>query len=131
VGLPVDPSLPTERVRALLKSAMLFYQCRGTLHALKTYLEIYTAGEVTVLERRARNFVLGAKNVLGMETALGAANQPNLILVRICVPVEELERTRLDRNMYLQKMKDIVRSMVPAHVIYQVQCEFQMKDKGS
>jgi phage tail-like protein len=125
IGLPVDENLPVERIRALLGSAMLFYQRRGTIQALKTYLEIYTAGEVSIVEKRSRNFVLGLGSRMGFETALGTANHPNMVTVRVCVPQGELERMRFTPSMYQQKLYEIVRQMVPAHTVIEVQCDFQ------
>lgn len=124
VGLPVDPSLPVERVRALLKQAILFFQCRGTVRALKTYLEIYTAGQVEITERRARNFVLGPAGTLGQDVALGSNNQPNTVQIAIRVPGDELERCGYSAAMYQQKMREIVRAMVPAQTIFEVSCAF-------
>jgi phage tail-like protein len=124
VGVPVDASLPMDRMRSLLRSAMMFYQRRGTFQALKTYLETYTGGKVTIIERRARNFVLGEKCRLGVDVALGEKNQPNLLQVEINVPREELERSGFSTDMYVRKMKEIVRSLVPAQIIFEVQCEF-------
>jgi phage tail-like protein len=125
IGMPIDNTLPTDRIRALLRSAMLFYQCRGTNQALKTYLEIYTGGTVKITEKRSINFILGVDSRLGMESALGLSNHPNRITVWVCVPSGELERINFTREMYLQKLREIVRQMVPAHSIVDVQCEFQ------
>jgi phage tail-like protein len=125
VGLSVDKSLPLERVRALLKSAMIFYQQRGTLQALVAYLETFTGGEVHVLERRARNFILGKQCNLGVEIALGKENQPNSLLIEVAVPPEEIIALKLSNDMYQRKINDIVRSLVPAHTIFDVHCEFR------
>jgi phage tail-like protein len=125
IGMPVDEALPLPRMRALIKSAMMFYQCRGTGHALRTYLEIYTSGQVDIVEWRARNFVLGATTVLGVESALGIGNHPNSLSVRARIPAAELERTQYTEAMYRQKITDIVRWMVPAHVAFDVKCEFE------
>ena len=124
VGLPVDSLLPVERVRAILKNAMVFNQCRGTRQALQTYLEIYTSGKVEIQEKRSKNFILGEKSDLGVEIALGKENQPNSILVRIQVPTGELERIDYSEEMYQQKMMTIVKTMVPAHTVFDVACVF-------
>jgi len=124
VGLPVDSLLPIERVRAILKNAMVFNQCRGTRQALQTYLEIYTSGKVEIQEKRSKNFILGEKSDLGVEIALGTENQPNSILVHIDVPAGELERIHYSQEMYQRKMMSIVKTMVPAHTVYEVNCVF-------
>jgi phage tail-like protein len=124
VGLPIDATLPLERQRSLLKSAMMFFQYRGTYQALKTYLEIYTSGTAWIIERRAKNFVLGETTTMGVETALGTDNRPNTVKIQLSVPVCELERTHYTEEMYTRKMTEIVRWMVPAHTIFDVKCEF-------
>jgi phage tail-like protein len=124
VGLPVDSLLPIERVRAILKNAMIFNQCRGTRQALQTYMEIYTSGKVEIIEKRSSNFVLGQKSDLGVEIALGKENKPNSILIKIHVPAGELDRIQYSKDMYQRKMMSIVRNMVPAHTIFDVHCIF-------
>jgi phage tail-like protein len=125
LGLPLDSSLPLERMRTLLKNAMMLFQCRGTLQALKIYLEVYTAGEVTILERRATNFVLGPAAGLGMEVALGRDNRPNSVQINLRVAESELSRTQYSRETYQHKIMDVVRTLVPAHVSYDVNCMFE------
>jgi phage tail-like protein len=124
VGLPVDSLLPIERVRAILKNAMVFNQCRGTRQALQTYLEIYTSGKVEIIEKRSKNFILGNQSDLGVEIALGKDNQPNSILIYVHVPAGELERIHFSEEMYQRKIMSIVRNMVPAHTVFDVHCVF-------
>lgn len=124
VGLPVDETIPLERMRALLRNATMLFQRRGTGQALKTYLEIYTSGQVEIQERRAANFVLGPAATLGNEIALGTANQPNTVLLRLDIPNAELERTGYTAQTYGQKIKLLVRDIIPAHVKYDVECNF-------
>lgn len=124
IGMPVDASLPLERVRSLLKNALMLFQCRGTLLALKTYLEIYTAGKVQITERRAVNFVLGPSARLGMDVALGRHNQPDTLSITVVTAPTELERTKYTAETYQRKISELVRTLVPAHVIYDVTCEF-------
>ncbi len=124
LGLRADPLLPVDRVRRLLKNAMLLFQCRGTNQALKTYLEIYTSGEVGIIEHQAKNFVIGQDTALGMGIALGTDNRPNLISISLRVPESELTRTHYSEDMYNRKMAEIVRTLVPAHTFFNVDCEF-------
>jgi len=128
VGLPVDSLLPIERVRNILKNAMVFNQCRGTRQALQTYLEIYTSGEVEIIEKRSKNFILGDQSDLGVEIALGKENQPNSILIYIRIPPGELERVHYSEDMYQRKMMSIVRTMVPAHTVFDEICTFLLKE---
>ena len=124
LGIPQDDLLPIDRMRLLIKDAMFLFQCRGTTAALKKYLEIYTSGAVEITERRARNFVLGEKSTLGVDIALGLKNQPNSVFIRLRVPRSELARTKYTDEMYQRKMVEIVRTQIPAHVFFEVICEF-------
>ena len=124
LGLPVDESLPIDRVRILLKKAIMLYQYRGTYQALKTYLEIYTAGEVEIEEQRARNFVLGRGSTLGVDVALGTDNRPNSIIVNLRLPESELERNQYSQEMYHRKIIEVIRAMVPAHTSIRLTCDF-------
>jgi len=125
VGLPLDSSLPMERMRAMLKQAIMLFQCRGTYQALQTYLEIYTNGKVAIKERRSQNFILGPENRLGVNVAVGKDNQPNSIFINLMVPQEELLRSGYSETVYKNKMQEIIRAMVPAHTIFDVTCAFE------
>ena len=124
LGLSVDTSLPLSRVRSLLKNAMMLYQYRGTSQALKSYLEIYTDGEVDIIEQRSKNFILGKDSSLGVDIALGSENQPNSILINLRMPKSELERAQYSEEMYQRKINKIVRTMVPAHTNVNAKCAF-------
>jgi phage tail-like protein len=124
LGLHVDELLPLVRVRKLLRNAMMLFQRRGTFQALKTYLEVFTAGEVDIMEYQAKNFILGADTSLGMGIALGTENQPGTISINLTLPQSELNRTQYSEEMYQRKISEVVRSFVPAHTIYRVKCEF-------
>ncbi|MBI9043731.1 MAG: hypothetical protein JEZ06_04550 [Anaerolineaceae bacterium] len=128
VGLPMDSTLPLSRVRRLLKSAIMLYQFRGTVPALKKYLEIYTAGKITIIEKRARNFHLNENSRLGVEIALGKDNQPNSLIIIMHVHETELERMNYSVEMYLKKMHEIIRLLVPAHTVFKVDCKFDALD---
>jgi len=125
VGMQVDDLLPIDRVRNLLKKTMMFFQRRGTFQAVKTFLEIYTAGEVDIVEYQAKNFKLGQDNILGMGIALGTDNRPNTISINMNLPETELTRTRYSEDMYQRKMMEIIRAMVPAHTVFHVNCVFR------
>lgn len=131
IGLPLDKTLPIERMRALIKQAIMLYQCRGTCQALRTYLEIYTDGQVNISERRARNFVLGRDTSLGLDVALGTENMPNSVRINLQIPPGELTRSGYTDTMYQRKMHDIVRSMVPAHTVFEITCDFESQAVSS
>lgn len=131
IGLPLDGSLPMERMRALLKQAIMLFQCRGTSQALRTYLEIYTDGQVNIVERRARNFILGKDTSLGLDVALGTENMPNSVRIAMQIPQGELERSGYSESMYQRKMHEIVRTMVPAHTVFNITCAFEAQTVSS
>jgi phage tail-like protein len=131
IGLPLDDSLPMERMRALIKHAIMLFQCRGTYQALRTYLEIYTDGQVNIVERRAKNFVLGKDTGLGLDIALGTENMPNSVRIALQVPPGELLRSGYSESMYQRKMFEIVRTMVPAHTVFDITCAFEAQTVSS
>jgi len=124
VGLPVDESLPLDRMRKLLKNVIMLFQRRGTLQVLQVFLEIYTTGNVVIVERRATNFVLGEDASLGMEIALGRDNRPNSVTINLDIPETELEREQYTESIYKKKIESLVRGMIPAHVSFQINCAF-------
>jgi phage tail-like protein len=124
IGLSFDDLIPVHRMRSLLKTAIIFYQQRGTLPALKTYLEMFSGGKVSIVEKRASDFVLGSQGKLGVERALGSENQPNSILIDIQIPAEELNQVKLSAEMYKNKIMESIRALVPAHTAFKVNCEF-------
>ena len=124
MGMPVDEFMPEDRKRRLVQSAMFYFQQRGTKAALQDYLQVYTNGEVEIIEKRARNFVIGKEGRLGVEVALGKQNKANMVLVRIKVPREELERLALSEKMYRMKLEETVRNFIPASAYYEVDYEF-------
>ena len=125
VGLPIDDFLPLNRVRNLLNNALQIFQLRGTVKALQMFLEIYTESPVQITEHRSDNFVLGTKNQLGLERALGQNNQPMAVSIDLQVPKTELKRSQLSKTMYTKKIEDLIQTMVPAHIRFDVRCEFQ------
>ena len=131
IGMPLDNSLPMERMRALIKQAIMLFQCRGTYQALITYLEIYTDGQVHINERRAKNFVLGKDTGLGLDVALGTDNQPNSVSFNLQIPIAELERSGYSESTYQRKMVEIIRAMVPAHTVFNITCAFDAQTVAS
>ena len=130
IGMTFDERLPADRKRKLLNSAMVMYQQRGTLESIKTYLKAYTDREAEVIEKRSRNLVLGGGSKLGVETALGRSNQSNTVKVNIQVPDEDLAVMNYSKGMYLRKLTDTVRTLVPAHAFVDLNCEFIEPEKA-
>ncbi len=124
IGMTFDERLPVDRKRKLLSSAMVMYQQRGTLESIKTYLKAYTDRDAEVIEKRSRNLILGGGSKLGVETALGKGNQSNTVKINIKVPDEDLAKMNYSKGMYLHKLTDTVRTLIPAHAYVDLNCEF-------
>jgi phage tail-like protein len=123
-GVPLDDFLPIDRTRELLRHALTIYQLRGTAQALEEFLKVYTGGEVQITEHRASNFVLNQDNRLGLGRALGKQNQAMKVIVDLQVPQDELTRSGLNSTQFRKKMAEVIQTMVPAHILFDVNCEF-------
>ena len=124
LGLEIDDSFPKEKRRKLLKTAVSFYHCRGTLKSLILFLEMYSGGKVTVHELKAKNMALGKDALLGEGIALGKENKPNTVSITLTASRNELSRTGFSEEVYTQKIKHFVRKIVPAHTVFTVNCRF-------
>lgn len=124
IGFPAQPDLPQERVRKLLRNAMALFQTRGTLGALRTFLEITTEGRVILIERRANNFVLGRGAYLGSGTALGKDNKPDTVTIDLTVPESELALTKTNRNQYHERVSASITEFIPANVFFDLRVHY-------
>lgn len=124
MGLTTEMDLPDDRMRKLLRQGVSLFQSRGTLNALKTHLEIITAGKVHIREQRAANFSLGNNSSLGVSIALGRKNQPNTVMIHVEAPESELKRLNYSEEMYHRKIKSIITALVPAHVFFDLECSY-------
>jgi phage tail-like protein len=125
VGITWDESLPEERKRELLHSAVDLYRSRGTRKALIDYLTLYTQGQVEVIENRAKNFVLGKSAPLGKTIALGRQNLPHSFSVRVKIGREELfqrmgETQVNPEKLFQQRLEAIIEAQKPAHTTFEV-----------
>lgn len=118
IGFPSTLDLPVARRRKLLRNAMILFQTRGTMKALKTFLEITTEGQVVVIERRANNFVIGKTAYLGMGTALGIHNRPDTISIDLSVPESELSVVSNDISRYRERVARSIQEFIPTHVSF-------------
>lgn len=125
VGMEIDESFPKDRIRRLIKTAIPFFQSRGTAQSLKMFLEMYSGGQVDVRERKAHNMLIGGPMGLGDGIALGVENKPNTIMVTMNVPSSELERTGFTEEKYSAKIKSFIRQIVPAHTVFSLSCIFE------
>jgi phage tail-like protein len=134
IGITWDDSLPEERRRTLLQSAVGLYQARGTRQALLDYLALYTHGQVEIFEHRALNFVLGKAAPLGTTIALGRQNLPYSFSVRVRVPRAEILRQLGEaqvqpEKLYRQRLEAIIDSQKPAHTTFDL--DLQIIDNGN
>jgi P2-related tail formation protein len=127
-----------EKQRRLLSSIIWLYRKRGTKHALQEYLEILTGHPVEIVERRAKDFRLGATARLGVGIALGSGNVPHTFAVHVQLdPIrrpegmdeegwaQEKERREGERR---QLIEQLIASEKPAHTLYTV--DFEVLDEN-
>lgn len=115
VDLTLDERWPLERRRALLANAMSLFRQRGTRRGLARYLELYTGGQVEIVEHRAENFTLGAASRLGPRLALGASNVPHTFTITVRLPGDDLGLSDEEAHRLLARMIDAEK---PAHAAY-------------
>ena len=127
-GLELDKSLPEDRQRQLLSSAVSLYRQRGTRQSLKKYLEIYTGGDVQIIEHRGNDFKLGKQTRLGAGIALGTGNQPHTFTVRMSLPplpaaMDKEERTLQEKRQRMA-IDTIIQQQKPAHTRYRLVIDY-------
>jgi len=83
---------------------------------------------VQIEEQRADNFVIGERDKLGEDIALGTNNHPDFVHVRLQVSKAELERSGFSAAMYQRKMQEIIRTMIPAHTRFEVHGVFDAQN---
>lgn len=122
LDLALDERLPLDRQRRLVQSAVSLYRQRGTKSGLQKFLEIYTGGQVEIIEHRARNLRLGPDARLGPGIALGRTNVPHTFTVKLRLPplsegADDRERARkaLERR---RAIETLIESEKPAHTAY-------------
>lgn len=126
LDLDIDERWPEERLRRLLRWAIALHRSRGTKWGLLKYLEIYTGQQAEIIERRARNFVLGAEARLGPGIALGQGNTPHTFTVKLKLPPveaeDEKERKRQE-ELRRRTIESIIEMQKPAHTVYSLEIE--------
>lgn len=129
--LTLDGTWSEGQQRELVRSVMWLYRRRGTRVALQRYLEILTQQPVEIIERRAKNLVLGAKGRLGVGVALGTGNVPHTFTVRVRLPAvepppglsdeaaaREVARLEAEKRALLERLIDAEK---PAHTSYRLE----------
>jgi phage tail-like protein len=123
LGLELDDRLAQDRQRELIRWAFWLYRRRGTRQALKKYLEIYTGGDVQIVEHRATDFRLGPESRLGFGIAMGTGNRPHSFSVSLRVPPlqsEDGDRRETGRRRMIEA---IIEAEKPAHTDYTLHME--------
>lgn len=122
LGLSLDPAWPESQRRALLKAARRLYQKRGTAAGLREYLEIYTGGEVQIIEHRADNFVVRSRADLGNSIALGRGNRPHTFTVIVRLPPDVRGDGTQDQE-WQRRISGIIDKEKPVHTTYTLHIE--------
>ncbi len=128
LDLKVDDELPVAVVRRLVAKAVPLYRRRGTRSGLQELLEIYSGGQVQIVERRANNLRLGKSARLGHGVALGVRNQPHTFTLYIKLPPipEDPAAPQLaerQRNRRRERIRALIELEKPAHVTYTLDVE--------
>ncbi len=138
LDLTLDPEWPEPQRRALLKAARRLYQKRGTARGLQEYLEIYTGGQVEIIEHRADNFVVRKRAELGNSIALGRGNRPHTFTVIVRLPaalrgddsLRSFDRLKTPQaqdsaqdDYWRQRITAIIDKEKPVHTTYALQIE--------
>lgn len=116
--LALHEHLPEERQRSLVREIVPLYRRRGTRQGLQRYLEIYTGGEVYIIEQRAENFCLGSGARLGPGIALGRNNHPHTFTVMLRLPEEEA-----GNPAWIADICSLIETEKPAHTAYTLNVE--------
>lgn len=122
VGAYWDETVPEERRREMLRMAASLYQRRGTRGALQDFLQIFSAGDVRIIERPATNLVLGSATHLGIKTALGTDNSPDTFSVEMKIHPQQFNlpknlNAKQVKEMMHKKILSIIDSQKPAHTV--------------
>lgn len=133
LDLTLDDRWPEARQRQLIRWAIALHRSRGTKWGLLKYLEIYTGQQAEIVERRAKNFILGQEARLGPGIALGQGNRPHTFTVKLRLPpleaATEPERQRLEQ-IRRHTIESIIDMQKPAHTIYSLDLEIIDSDQA-
>lgn len=130
-NLTLDDTWAEDQQRELLGLVMWLYRRRGTRVALQRYLEILTRQPVEIVERRARNLVLGKGARLGVGVAVGTGNQPHNFAVKLrldpilATPGLDEEAARQEVTRRETKRRTLIERLIqgekPAHTSYHLE----------
>ena len=109
VGLTLDPTLPLERRRELVKRSAELYRWRGTRRGLSEYLKVYT-GTVPEISEYIPGMRLDPETKLGIETKLGSSGKGHHFTVTLYLDESNTVST--------EAVKAIIDSQKPAQTVY-------------
>ncbi len=126
LDLDFDPNWPEERRRRMVAMGIQMHRLRGTKRGLQQILEIYTGGQVQIIERTAQSMKIGAGSQLGIGMALGHDNQPNTFQVNMWVDApEDLNKKEKEtyKKQLVTEMKGVINAHIPAQATYNLELE--------
>ncbi len=124
LDLAFDERWSEEKRRRLLRRIASLYRKRGTKAGLQEYLEIFSGGQVEIIEHRSGNFQLGPETRLGPGIALGTDNVPHKFTVVVQLPPALPGEDGRDREATIRRMlESIIEAEKPAHTSYTLQVE--------
>ena len=106
MGLVADETWPVERRRAFVSQASALYRMRGTPRGLAAHVQVFTGGEVEILERGGSAWSAKAGGALP-----GSAGFDMIVRVRMDDP-GAIDQARLDA---------LVAAAKPAHLVHKVE----------
>ncbi len=127
LDLDYDPNWPENRRRRMVEMGIQMHRLRGTKRGLQQILEIYTGGDVQIVERTAQSMTVGVSSKLGIGMALGHDNQPNTFQVNISVDApaglaNKKEKAAYKKQLY-SEMKSVINAHIPAQATYKLALE--------
>ncbi len=99
-------------------------------------MQVYSEGEIEIIEHRSQNFVLGHETKLGSAIALGNQNLPHTFSVNINVDEEEVRRMEKGNTLrnietYIQKLEEIIEHQKPAHTAFSLNLDVSNTNKAT
>jgi len=112
--LPTNPTRPKNEPN--FRTVLHLHRKRGTAEGLKTYLELYTRGEVEITSYTEHPLQLDGTAQLGRGIALyDQPRQPHTFDVKVTLPAAMTATTSFDIKLVEEKVRAIIAAEKPAH----------------